>query len=524
MAELRYQDDWLHVWNGDCRDAMREMPEHSVHSVITSPPFYGLRDYGTATWTGGDPDCDHKKVASGRGTNIPQTKNPGVDYPIAPHRGGDPNVCVRCGAIRVEPTIWGGDRHHGHVFGAEQTASRGRGPQGDKSTLGGATPEDEVNRLRTLRQGADCECGAWRGALGLEPTPAKYVEHLVEVFREVWRVLRPEGVAWLNLGDSYVSTAGSLRYTTGSKDYDELNEGDGRLLNSERIRFGKAERGNLKSKDLIGVPWMAAFALRDDGWYLRSDIVWAKPNAMPESVEDRPTRSHEFIFMLTKQRHYFYDHIAVKEPVGEAMIAAAKRKPTEPGKTYQHDEETRFGKTSPNRVWSDPAAVQRLLAGRNKRDVWEVATVSYPGAHYATFPPKLVEPMILASTSGGGVCSECGAPYKRVTEDVGVTTAKGGQPHDAEYGRVMHGMDDLTGNGTTGDGFAIIERETIGWAPTCEHAPEQAVPATVLDPFGGSGTVAMVAQQHGRKAVLIDLSDDYIEQQMVRNRDIPLGL
>jgi hypothetical protein len=267
---------------------------------------------------------------------------------------------------------------------------------------------------------------------------------------------------------------------------------------------------------------------------------------MPESVKDRPTRSHEFIFMLTKQPVYYFDMEAVKEPVGEAMIKAAQRKAVEPGRTYQHDEESRFGKTSPNRVWSDPEAMQRLLAGRHMRDVLTIPTRPYAGAHYAVFPPDLVTPLIKAATSEKGCCPECGSPWKRITKTAGVTTAKGGEPHDRSYGRTMaDSMDDLSGAGEVGSGFAIKVDETVGWEPTCDHEvpygvvadeylggaleaegwkPLDPVPCVVLDPFGGSGTLAMVAQQLGRRAISIDLNPTYIEQQMLRNLQKPLGL
>jgi DNA modification methylase len=508
--EIVYRDDWLSVYQGDCREALRQLPEKSVQTCITSPPYYGLRAYGTAVWQGGDPDCDHSKATSGRGTNVPQTKNPNVDYPVAPHRGGDPGVCGRCGAVRVEPTIWGGEPDHAHEWGTTLVAKRGSGGEREYGSFDGGVGRGPAVSLPSSQM---CPCGAWRGALGLEPTPEMYVEHLVEVFAEVRRVLRDDGLLWLNLGDSYANDS-KWGGATGGKHADALH---GEPVGRTRRYTG------LKSKDLIGVPWLVAFALRADGWFLRGDIVWSKPNAMPESVDDRPTRSHEFIFMLAKQAKYFYDGEAVKEPVGEAMIAAARRAPTEPGRTYQHDEATRFGKTSPNRVWSDPEAVQRLLAGRHKRDVWNVATVSYAGAHYATFPPTLVEPMIKAGSPERGCCAVCGAPWVRAIEVRGVTTAKGGAPHQAEYGRLMHGLDDLSGEGSTGSGFAIIERETVGWQPNCVHEGEP-VPAVVLDPFGGSGTVGMVAQQLGRRAVLIDLNPQYVEQQMVRNAQVPLGL
>lgn len=512
MAELHYQDDWLTIYSGDCRDAMRLVPEKSVQMCVTSPPYYGLRAYGTAKWEGGDPDCDHDKVATGPGTNIPQTKNPGVDYPIAPHRGGNPNECVRCGATRVEPTIWGGDRDHDHMWGPEQIANGPAQEQGATSQRQGRANVDE-QRARARSLGSFCPCGAWRGALGLEPTFALYVEHLVEVFREVRRVLRDDGVLWLNLGDSYVADS------TGDPTKGTTLQGGTRTQQEAWKRPSKMGSG-LPSKNMIGIPWRVAFALQDDGWWLRSEVVWVKPNSMPSSTKDRPSSSHESIFMLTKKPHYFFDMEAVKEPVGEAMKLAALRKAVEPGRTYQHDEATRFGKTSPNRVWSDPEAMQRLLAGRHMRDVLTIPTHPYPGAHYAVFPPKLIEPLIKAATSARGSCSECGAPWRRVTatrpNPAGITGGK-----HREVAR-PEGIADRSGRDYEAE-ETIGETETVGWKRACEHEAEPR-PCVVLDPFGGSGTTAMVAQQLGCKAILIDLNPEYIDQQMTRNAGIPLGL
>lgn len=511
MASVHYSDDWLTVWQGDCRDALRQMPEKSVHTVITSPPYYGLRSYGTGTWDGGDPECEHEKVASGRGTNIPQTKNPNVSYPIGPHRGGNPNECVRCGAIKVEPTVWGGDASHEHEWGSEiPGVNRG----------GSGTPTDKNNRgegyARGETRGNLCECGAWRGALGLEPTAEIYIQHLVEVFSEVWRVLRDDGVLWLNLGDSYAGGGGYSPNAPSNQNGSKQSTQHGAIAG--RIK----SQGDVKNKDLIGIPWMAAFALRSAGWYLRQDIVWNKPNAMPESVEDRPSRSHEFIFMLTKSARYFFDHLAVKEPASEATIKAVTARMKDPveDREYQHDSDTRMGKRSPNRVWSDPEAMKRLLAGRNIRDVWTIPTVSYPGAHFATFAPKLVEPMIKASTSEDGVCSECGAQSERVVEKsfVGRVRERSGGGLGTAIRREPQGLAPVDGEFQEG---AIYE--TVDWRTPCGHDVPRSR-AVVLDPFGGSGTVAMVAQQFSRKAVLVDLNPEYLDQQLLRNAQVVLGL
>ena len=226
------------------------------------------------------------------------------------------------------------------------------------------------------------------GQLGLEPTPEEYVANMVEVFREVKRVLRDDGTVWLNLGDSYANTkAGNTNEAPDKKPRPYFESGTHKMV------FKKTIPAGLKPKDLVGIPWLVAFALRADGWYLRSDIIWHKLNPMPESVTDRPTKSHEYIFLLSKSQKYFYDAEAIKEDSvdSESINGRRKRNPYkgcgEKGFEVRGGfSEIEDGKTYPT---------------RNKRSVWTVSTQPYPGAHFATFPPKLIEPCILAGSKQG---------------------------------------------------------------------------------------------------------------------------
>lgn len=220
------------------------------------------------------------------------------------------------------------------------------------------------------------------GQLGLEPTPEQYVENMVAVFREVRRVLRDDGTLWLNLGDSYASQGGERVY--GSSD-GSTGRGD---APGPRIM---AE--GLKPKDLVGIPWMVAFALRADGWYLRADCIWSKPNPMPESVTDRPTKAHEYLFLLSKQPRYFYDATAIREDFADERMGNPG-----PSKAGDNPDCVDGGIANNGNGWSRGAQ----LGGRNKRSVWTVTTQPFPGAHFATFPPKLIEPCILAGSSVGG--------------------------------------------------------------------------------------------------------------------------
>jgi len=322
------------------------------------------------------------------------------------------------------------------------------------------------------------------GQLGLEPTPEEYVANMVEVFRGVKRVIRDDGTVWLNLGDSYNGSGGAGGdYAKGG-----LKEGQpkypGRNINT------------LKPKDLVGIPWLVAFALRADGWYFRSDIIWHKPNPMPESVTDRPTKSHEYIFLLSKSQKYFYDAEAVKEPVKELWGTRNR----ENGK--YHNEGTGL---------QPHGGLEKEYANRNKRSVWTVSTQPYLGAHFATFPPKLIEPCILAGTSPKA-CECCGSPWVRVVERNILEPLKD-RPYQNEG--QLRSNQTKAGHGTHGSSLGgqqhKIQQTTTGWQPTCTCKNEGTGRCKVLDPFAGSGTTLWVAEQNGRDSVGIELNAEYIE-------------
>lgn len=344
------------LYCGDALAVLGTLPEASVQCCVTSPPYWGLRDYGTARWEGGDVGCQHQEVQ-------PQNR-PGRETP-----GG----------------------------------------------RGGSFPTSERAYKHECRK-----CGARRvdAQLGLERTPEEYVAKMVDVFRAVRRVLRDDGTLWVNLGDSYAGggTIGrndttpealarrAARYATGT--------GAGSAIGHQGTR---ARVFDLKPKDLVGIPWRVAFALQADGWWLRSDIVWSKPNPMPESVTDRPTRAHEYVFLLSKSARYYYDAAAIAE---KSVIGAG---------AVRH--------IMPNPDRNDGDRYRIDTGTRNARTVWEIATQPYPEAHFATFPEELARRCILA----------------------------GSRPGDC-----------------------------------------------VLDPFGGSGTVAQVATGNGRSSIYIDLNPAYL--------------
>jgi DNA modification methylase len=277
---------------GDVLDRLTDIFDGSVQCCITSPPYWGLRDYGTGEWIGGDPDCSHRrdsKFSEMTATGHKNLEIGGVGDGIYK------SLCKQCGARRVD------------------------------------------------------------SQLGLEETPDEYVESMVRVFREVRRVLADDGVLWLNLGDSYSGSgkgpAGNLGATNNERHMEHAH--------SAIVPDG------LKPKDLVGIPWRVAFALQKDGWYLRQDVIWHKPNPMPESVRDRCTKAHEYVFMLTKSARYYFDN----EAIAEASVTTS----------------------------TDLTA----KATRNKRSVWTIAVKAFKGSHFAVMPEALVEPCLLSSSRKG---------------------------------------------------------------------------------------------------------------------------
>ncbi len=320
------------------------------------------------------------------------------------------------------------------------------------------------------------------GQIGLESSPEAYVDALVAVFREVKRVLHPSGTLWLNLGDSYNGSGGS------GGDYRNGGLKDG------QPRYPGHDVQGLKPKDMIGIPWMTAFALRADGWYLRQDIIWHKKSCMPESVTDRCTKSHEYIFMLTKSRQYYYDWMAIAEPALLTGGAAAKSSIYGPKNAQNGGRES----SGLGLEWTNPF--------RNRRDVWMLGPEPFKGAHYATFPTEIPRLCISAGSSEHGVCSKCGAPWERVIEHKPMQIRKSGRG-DAmgEHGRTA----------ASGTMLSQAENVTVGWRPTCDHdAP--IVSATVLDPFSGAGTTVMVAQRLGRDGIGIELNPEYAAMSRAR--------
>lgn len=317
------------ILHGNNIETLKTIPDESVDCCITSPPYYGLRDYGTGEWVGGDPNCPHRRMSK-----FSEKTTTGHKQEELIGNVGDAiykTVCPLCGAIREDKQI------------------------------------------------------------GLEETPEEYINKLVSVFREVKRILKPEGTLWVNIGDSYAAQRGGSYQPAETlaggehgkdKNGQATNRGRGTGYNPTR----NASAIGLKHKDLIGIPWLLAFALRNDGWYLRQDIIWHKPNPMPESVKDRCTKSHEYIFLLSKSPKYYFDYEAIQEATNSIHSGARVFGANDQVGTMRGD----IGNT-----FSDNGL-------RNKRDVWSVIPSHYKEAHFATFPEELVTPMLLAGCPKDG--------------------------------------------------------------------------------------------------------------------------
>lgn len=321
------------------------------------------------------------------------------------------------------------------------------------------------------------------GQIGLEPTPEAFVAKMVEVFAEVRRVLREDGVCFLNIGDSYATGAGKVGSCPGGGAQGAAWSERGAMTSPNRMPIE-----GLKPKDLCGIPWRVVLALQADGWYWRSCIVWAKKSPMPESVTDRPTSSWEPIFLLAKGERYFYDAVAVQEqgvtgswdampPIGGVKHAGSNGNPTYSGDT--------------------PAS----NGTRNQRNVWHLGPEPYREAHFACFPTEIPRRAILAGTSEKGACPDCGAPWRRITTREKLTRER---PNDF----TKRDGEEGTGNSCANTVAGVAVR-TTGWEPTCRCGNPNTVPCVVLDPFLGSGTTIAVARTLGRHGVGCELNPEY---------------
>ena len=464
------------LYTGDVLSVLAGLPEESVHCVVTSPPYWGLRDYG------------------------------------------------------IPPTVWDGEPGCVHEWGAN--GKKGGGAHTGRDLEGhGAETQEQRQAIQKASTGAFCQlCGAWLGSHGLEPTPELYVQHEVQVFRAVRRVLRKDGTLWLNLGDSYAGSgkgpSNSLNKNNPHSHEAALSMRGMNVLNDTPSSWLSVPAG-LKAKDLCMIPARVALSLQADGWYLRSMCPWIKRNSMPESCKDRPATAVEYMFLFSKSRRYFYDAQAVRMDYANATAGRSRYAWTEPDRDSGHTvprSDKRWNVKSRDRN-------ANMKAGRNRRnsdwflESWQgllgdedaaplafiVNPKGYKEAHFATFPRKLVQPCILAGCPEHA-CPKCGAPWVKEVEKP--------QPPESLRNRGNGSKMDFhtrqTGSGQKlQDWYDAHPGQVTGEHPTCTCGLP-AIGGTCLDPFGGSGTTAEVALEYGRRVTLIELKPEYVELQRRR--------
>lgn len=405
---------------------------------------------------------------------------------------------------------------------------------GDCQTTLKQIPSGSVNTAVTSPPYWGLRDYGYDSQIGLEETPQEFIDKLVGVFDLVRDCLRDDGTLWVNIGDSYAGPWGAK--SKGRTDQSSTLEG-GSMLPARQISEAAAPSGSkntpgIKPKDMVGIPWMLAFALRDAGWYLRQDIIWHKPAPMPSSVSDRCTTAHEYLFLFSKSPRYFYDQHAISEPsvCGNNGSSFTSGKTNFTHKNVGDGERNNLDRRNKRSVWSsnDPYELHRWLLETNphlldefllsgKSDVWTVNTKGFKGAHFACYPPKLIEPCILAG-SPEKRCASCGAPHVRVTEKVRRPTRPGtnskvnrasddeGSPYEEQSGSIVGNRDPER---------HVTAVKTIGFEPSCQCGSESE-PGVVLDPFAGSGTTAEVAQNNGRDWIMCEANPEYV--RMIEER------
>ncbi len=454
-----YSDNHITIYNKDCR-SMGELGDESVQCVVTSPPYWGLRKYsGEQELIWGDNHCEHQWVDHAQFHGAP---------------------------------VYKGKTRWQHAEGDSPAKTPGIYETG------------AAGQERATHTNFCSLCGAWKGSYGLEPQPEMYIAHTIEILREIRRVLRKDGVVFWNIGDSYFGgghgygneITGKQATNKGTTD-DEFREYHYKVMNQNK--------GILKPKDLCLIPFRVAIAAQEDGWWVRSVIIWSKPNPMPESVTDRPTESHEYILMLTKSSRYYWDADAVREPISDSYADDKRPHGVLRQRFYPNSKYVKAGMMEHD---SSPFPTGERATGRNIRSVWEFPTQPYPEAHFAVFPEKLPEICIKAATPEVGCCSKCGGPWERMTQETKDYQAKnvGGK---SQLGGLEQGK-------RFKDRYNVIPK-TLGWQPTCKCNADK-VPSVVLDPFAGAGTTLWVAKKLNRNAVGYEISEEYCKLNVERNR------
>ncbi|MCK5127955.1 MAG: site-specific DNA-methyltransferase [candidate division Zixibacteria bacterium] len=440
---MNWPEDFINkIICGDNLSVMKKMPDESIDMAITSPPYWGLRDYGFEQIFGGDPNCKHTWT----------TENVYHDN----LRFRDPNKTANVGTDK-NPKIF-------------------------------TDPK--------LKQGDCIYCGAWKGQLGLEPTPELYIEHLTETFNEIKRILKKEGTLWLNIGDTYGGSQQGGGDTGLSKERHR----------KELLTYKNKPQRKLMPKCLLMIPERLTWSLIQNGWILRNKIIWFKPNSMPSSVKDRFNNKWEYLFLLSKNQKYYFDLDEVREPVKDPDELRYRR---ELRKNKSYDLSNQWKSTR----WGDKGSMseEQIEAGKNPGDVFEINTQAFPEAHFAVFPEKLCEKPIKAGCPEE-ICKKCGKARERIIEG----TSPGAfniRVRDVKKKRIKHtdrkASSEEIKDYKEGITHAGIGKYMKGWTDcNCKADFESGI---VLDPFCGTGTALYVAKELRRRFIGIDIKKEYCE-------------
>ena len=562
----------VRIIHGNCREVLKTLPERSVQACVTSPPYFGLRSY----LPDGHPDKhleigleptpgdyvaemvavfrEVKRVLRDDGTVF---LNLGDSYCSA---SSDGQYILR-DDCSIDEVLRVGLEVFGVRFDRDKPACQGplpevlsdygeRSPLRERSDLAGS---GVPARLSAEQGGGD------RTDIGAQQADKTESPHRS---RRKVRLLRGSHAGISDAGSHQRGWCGApkeadrpcasiLRQDLSGSVEDGMPAGPVPsallelqlrdrlvgLLSARHVpasQIPSALRGcfrpvGLKPKDLLGIPWMVAFALRADGWFLRSDVIWSKPNPMPESVTDRPTSSHEHVFLLSKCARYFYDADAIRQQPAESSLSRWAQNIEDQDGSFRANggAKTNGAMKAVRRKRPNGAPTSQFIPGEttcgvpdvgvNVRSVWTIATQPFKGSHFATMPPELAERCILAGTSERGCCPSCGAPWARETSK---TRTRDGEPLTGSFNSTTDHRIGPTGVGHWRDKTVV---ETLGWAPRCECPDHRPIPCTVLDPFSGAGTTALVADRLGRSAIGIELNPDYAAMGADRVRaDAPL--
>jgi len=462
------------VVTGDCREVMAKWPSECIDFVQFSPPYWGLRDYGEEA-----------------------------------------------------ESVWGGDESCNHVWSSYKQKPQGGLNREDNPPRVGANKTTQETCIRGDGYESNfCQkCGAWRGQLGLEPDYRMYVQHLVEIGREIKRILKPSGSWYLNLGDTYAGSGGSVGHTPETKN-----------LGRKTFEYGAfptatiARDIDIPAKCKMLMPYRVALALIKDGWICRNDIVWLKPNPMPSSVKDRLNTTTERIFHFVKNKQYYYDLDAIREPHKTSRKDLIRRiNADRNGKTDTKKNVDKLLGGPQFSTEGEDYSYSKLNSGKNPGDVIEQTTQPFPEAHFAVYPPDLCE-LPIKSSCPPKVCLECGKPYERTMEIVENENTKIPERWGANSKGEYHGMgkEDEKGKAQAPSNLKrnIIKSqkkqvEFKGWKKTCNCSAAKTKPGIVLDPMCGAGSTLVKAKQLGRRYIGIEISEEYadITRERLRKGD-----